>query len=91
MMGVSLAAAAAPPGSYRSFWKQLFPDVFNSFLKQALLIHRDQSLGCKLARKEEQLFSKDFFLWQKRCGGHKAHSENYKAELQQQHIHLVSE
>lgn len=61
MMGVSLAAAAVPPGSYRSFWKQLFPDVFNSFLKQALLIHRDQSLGCKLARKEEQLFSKDFF------------------------------
>lgn len=62
MMGVSLAAAVVPPGPYRLFQKQPFPDVFNSFLKQAVLIHRDQSLACKLTRKEEQLSSKAFFL-----------------------------
>lgn len=62
MMGVSLAAAVVPPGPYGSFQKQPFPDVFNSFLKQALLIHTDQSLACKLARKEEQLSSKAFFM-----------------------------
>lgn len=60
MMGVSLAAAVVPPGPYGSFRKQPFPDVFNSFLKQALWITEIRVLLVSSLEKRNDCLVKPF-------------------------------